>query len=115
MHNQSKSDTCPIPGCNYHYATHAKLGWYKHVTSPAVHPHWNPDVTDPTARVNLFQKEFPHFIPGSGPFMRTDLKAIDGILRDLESLRVRVQALARTPLVRMPVIPREEPEESTGT
>jgi hypothetical protein len=50
--------TCPIPGCNFHYATPGARGWVRHVGNVDMHPNWHPEVKDLYERVRLYKAEF---------------------------------------------------------
>lgn len=56
-----KKIACPIPGCTHEYDKYI-TGWFQHVTSMAKHPHWHPELTDPSSRATKFQFEFPEFL-----------------------------------------------------
>lgn len=51
---------CPIPGCE-HIFHDSRGGWDAHVASPRRHPHWHPEVKEPTKRKQLFKWEFSDF------------------------------------------------------
>lgn len=48
---------CPIPGCGKVFAG-SRGGWDGHAGSLRKHPDWNPEVTDPEQRRQLFRREF---------------------------------------------------------
>jgi hypothetical protein len=56
---------CPIPGCVFTYE-HWPMGWDGHVGGLSTHSDWQPELTDPNGRREVFRKEFAAFIAAHG-------------------------------------------------
>jgi hypothetical protein len=52
---------CPIPGCNFRYATDGGRGYHKHIAAPGNHPGWARLTESPSQAFDRFVAEFPEF------------------------------------------------------
>src|ERR1700689_469527 len=57
-----KCPRCPIPGCNFRYASDAATGWPKHIAAHGTHPSWHHAGDSWAETVARFKAEFPAFI-----------------------------------------------------